>query len=142
MNNRFSKAKEKEGNERVKEPKNAQQQANIGSPQYYPVANRITNALSFPSHYHSTYSTYSTHLRTTHKHTLPPIHANSGDRPSLWDPLGQAKYDAWAELSNSNSERGNNGVAITSKEEAMRAYVNLVQSLIGEDVPLPLSPGV
>ena len=41
----------------------------------------------------------------------------TGKRPGFTNPVGRAKYDAWGKM------RG------TSKEEAMRAYIELVQSL-------------
>jgi diazepam-binding inhibitor (GABA receptor modulating acyl-CoA-binding protein) len=41
----------------------------------------------------------------------------TGKRPGFTNPVGRAKYDAWGKM------RG------TSKEEAMTAYVELVQSL-------------
>ena len=41
----------------------------------------------------------------------------SGKRPGLFDMVGRAKYDAWAALQG------------TSRETAMRAYVDLVESL-------------
>jgi diazepam-binding inhibitor (GABA receptor modulating acyl-CoA-binding protein) len=43
----------------------------------------------------------------------------TGKRPGFTNPVGRAKYDAWAR------EEG------TSKESAMQAYVDLVQSLKG-----------
>jgi diazepam-binding inhibitor (GABA receptor modulating acyl-CoA-binding protein) len=43
----------------------------------------------------------------------------SGQRPGFTDFVGRFKYDAWAKL------RG------TSKEEAMQAYIDLVESLKG-----------
>lgn len=44
----------------------------------------------------------------------------SGGRPGMMDFVGRAKYDAWANL------RG------TSKDEAMQAYIDLVDRLEGE----------
>jgi acyl-CoA-binding protein len=41
----------------------------------------------------------------------------SGKRPGFTDMVGRAKYDAWAERK---------GI---SKEEAMRAYIDLIESL-------------
>ena len=41
----------------------------------------------------------------------------SGKRPKMFDPVGRAKYDAWAKL------------AGTSKEDAMQQYVDLVNKL-------------
>ncbi|MBC8450315.1 MAG: acyl-CoA-binding protein [Chloroflexi bacterium] len=41
----------------------------------------------------------------------------SGDRPDFTDFVGRVKYDAWAKLQG------------TAKEEAMQAYVDLVESL-------------
>jgi diazepam-binding inhibitor (GABA receptor modulating acyl-CoA-binding protein) len=41
----------------------------------------------------------------------------SGDRPGLTDFVGRAKYDAWAKLKGK------------SKEDAMQAYIELVQQL-------------
>ena len=43
----------------------------------------------------------------------------SGKRPGFTDFVGRFKYDAWAKL------RG------TAKEEAMGAYIDLVESLTG-----------
>lgn len=47
--------------------------------------------------------------------------ATQGDvsrrRPGFTNPVGRAKYDAWAEI------RG------TTEQEAMRAYIDLVESL-------------
>jgi acyl-CoA-binding protein len=40
-----------------------------------------------------------------------------GARPGVGDFIGRAKYDAWS------------GIAGTSKEEAMRQYVDLIDSL-------------
>lgn len=40
-----------------------------------------------------------------------------GNRPGMFDPVGQAKYDAWAKLKG------------TSRESAMQTYIDLVQSL-------------
>ena len=40
-----------------------------------------------------------------------------GERPGMGDLIGRAKYDAWS------------GIAGTSKEEAMRQYVDLIDSL-------------
>lgn len=41
----------------------------------------------------------------------------SGSRPGMFDMVGRAKYDAWA---------GKKGM---SKESAMQAYIDLVESL-------------
>lgn len=41
----------------------------------------------------------------------------SGERPGMFDLVGKAKYDAWAELKG------------TSKDEAMQEYVSLVETL-------------
>lgn len=41
----------------------------------------------------------------------------TGSRPGMFDPVGRAKYDAWA------------GLKGTSRETAMQAYVDLVDSL-------------
>jgi diazepam-binding inhibitor (GABA receptor modulating acyl-CoA-binding protein) len=41
----------------------------------------------------------------------------SGDRPKMIDFVNRAKYDAWAELQG------------TSREEAMRSYVDVVEGL-------------
>lgn len=41
----------------------------------------------------------------------------SGKRPKMFDPVGRAKYDAWAKLQG------------TSKDDAMQQYVDLVNSL-------------
>jgi acyl-CoA-binding protein len=43
----------------------------------------------------------------------------SGKRPGMFDPVGQAKYDAWARL------RG------TDRETAMQHYIDLVAKLKG-----------
>ncbi len=43
----------------------------------------------------------------------------SGKRPGFTDMVGRAKYDAWARLKN------------TSSEDAMQAYIDLVESLKG-----------
>jgi diazepam-binding inhibitor (GABA receptor modulator, acyl-CoA-binding protein) len=43
----------------------------------------------------------------------------SGSRPGFTDFVGRAKYDAWAKLKG------------TSKEKAMRSYIDLVASLKG-----------
>ena len=43
----------------------------------------------------------------------------SGSRPGFTDFVGRAKYDAWAKLKG------------TSKEAAMRSYIELVASLKG-----------
>jgi acyl-CoA-binding protein len=43
----------------------------------------------------------------------------SGSRPGFTDFVGRAKYDAWAKLEG------------TSKEAAMRSYIELVASLKG-----------
>ena len=43
----------------------------------------------------------------------------SGKRPGMMDMVGRAKYDAWAKL------------AGTSSEDAMQAYVNKVNALLG-----------
>ena len=43
----------------------------------------------------------------------------SGSRPGLTDFVGRAKYDAWAKLKG------------TSKEAAMRSYIELVAGLKG-----------
>ena len=43
----------------------------------------------------------------------------SGRRPGIMDPVGRAKFDAWA---------GKKG---TSNEDAMKAYVALVKKLLG-----------
>ncbi len=40
-----------------------------------------------------------------------------GDRPSFWDMVGQAKYDAW------QAQKGN------SKETAMQSYIDLITKL-------------
>ncbi len=42
----------------------------------------------------------------------------SGKRPGFTDFVGRAKYDAWAELKG------------RSREEAMQAYIDLVNSLV------------
>ena len=42
----------------------------------------------------------------------------TGSRPGMFDMVGRAKYDAWAKLKK------------TSKDEAMKQYVALVQSLM------------
>ncbi len=44
----------------------------------------------------------------------------SGSRPGMTDFAGRAKYDAWTRLKG------------TSKEQAMAAYVNLVDELKGK----------
>jgi len=44
----------------------------------------------------------------------------AGKRPGMFDMAGRAKYDAW------EKRRG------TSKEDAMRAYVELVAKLAGK----------
>jgi acyl-CoA-binding protein len=41
----------------------------------------------------------------------------AGERPGMADFVARAKYDAWA------------GIAGTSKEDAMRQYVDLIESL-------------
>lgn len=41
----------------------------------------------------------------------------SGKRPGFTNPVGRAKYDAWAELKG------------TSKDDAQQQYVDLVESL-------------
>lgn len=41
----------------------------------------------------------------------------SGNRPGMFDMVGRAKYDAWA------------GLKGTTKETAMQAYIDLVNSL-------------
>ncbi len=43
----------------------------------------------------------------------------NGKRPGFMDMVGQAKYDAWAKLKGK------------SKDEAMQAYINLVDKLKG-----------
>ena len=43
----------------------------------------------------------------------------SGKRPGMMDMVGRAKYDAWSKLSGQSSE------------EAMQAYVNKVNQLLG-----------
>jgi acyl-CoA-binding protein len=43
----------------------------------------------------------------------------SGKRPGMFDPVGRAKWDAWA---------GNKG---KSQDEAKQAYIDLVRSLGG-----------
>lgn len=43
----------------------------------------------------------------------------SGKRPGLMDMVGQAKYDAWAKVKGS------------SKDDAMQAYIDLVNQLKG-----------
>jgi acyl-CoA-binding protein len=43
----------------------------------------------------------------------------SGKRPGFTDPVGQAKYDAWAKIKG------------TSQEVAMQAYIDLVTKLKG-----------
>ncbi len=43
----------------------------------------------------------------------------SGKRPGFTDMVGRAKYDAWARLKN------------TSSEDAMQAYIELVEELKG-----------
>jgi len=43
----------------------------------------------------------------------------NGKRPGMFDPVGRAKYDAWA------AHEG------TSREDAMRAYIELVDRLAG-----------
>ena len=40
-----------------------------------------------------------------------------GERPGITDFIGRAKFDAWS------------GIAGTSKEDAMRQYVELIESL-------------
>jgi acyl-CoA-binding protein len=40
-----------------------------------------------------------------------------GERPGVGDWIGRAKYDAWS------------GIAGTAKEEAMRQYVDLIDTL-------------
>ena len=40
-----------------------------------------------------------------------------GERPGLGDPIGRAKYDAWAKI------------AGTTKEQAMQQYVDLIEAL-------------
>ncbi len=40
-----------------------------------------------------------------------------GERPGISDFIGRAKFDAWS------------GIAGTSKEDAMRQYVDLIESL-------------
>ncbi len=40
-----------------------------------------------------------------------------GERPGITDFIGRAKFDAWS------------GIAGTSKEDAMRQYVDLIESL-------------
>ncbi len=40
-----------------------------------------------------------------------------GDRPGFTDPVGRAKWDAWAALKG------------TSKEQAMQQYVDLIEDL-------------
>ena len=40
-----------------------------------------------------------------------------GERPGVVDFIGRAKFDAWS------------GIADTSKEDAMRQYVDLIESL-------------
>ena len=47
----------------------------------------------------------------------------AGDRPSVLDVVGRAKYDAWAKRK---------GV---SREEAMQTYVALVGQLKAQEVP-------
>lgn len=42
----------------------------------------------------------------------------TGSRPGMFDMVGRAKYDAWAKLKK------------TSKDDAMKQYVALVQSLM------------
>lgn len=42
---------------------------------------------------------------------------NSGKRPGMFDMVGRAKFDAWAELKG------------TSRDEAMQAYIDLVAQL-------------
>ena len=44
----------------------------------------------------------------------------SGDRPGMFDLVGKAKYDAWAEIKG------------TSKDDAMKKYVALVEKLKGK----------
>ena len=44
---------------------------------------------------------------------------STGKRPGMFDPVGQAKYDAWAKLKG------------TSAEEAMRRYIALAERLKG-----------
>ena len=41
----------------------------------------------------------------------------TGDRPGMFDLINKAKYDAWAELKG------------TSKDDAMKAYVAIVEGL-------------
>lgn len=41
----------------------------------------------------------------------------SGDRPGMFDLVGKAKYDAWAEIKG------------TSKEDAMKKYIAIVERL-------------
>lgn len=41
----------------------------------------------------------------------------SGDRPGMFDLVGKAKYDAWA------------GIKGTSKEDAMKKYIAIVERL-------------
>lgn len=43
----------------------------------------------------------------------------SGKRPGMMDMVGRAKYDAWAKLSGQ------------SPDDAMQAYVNKVNALVG-----------
>ncbi|HEX4857402.1 MAG TPA: acyl-CoA-binding protein [Usitatibacteraceae bacterium] len=45
----------------------------------------------------------------------------SGDKPGFTDFVGRAKYDAWAKLKG------------TSQEEAMKAYVKLVDRVLREE---------
>lgn len=45
----------------------------------------------------------------------------SGDKPGFTDFVGRAKYDAWAKLSG------------TSQDEAMKAYIKLVDRVVRED---------
>ncbi len=45
----------------------------------------------------------------------------AGKRPGFTNPVGRAKYDAWAELKG------------TSSEEAMQQYVSLVEDLKASD---------
>ena len=45
----------------------------------------------------------------------------SGDKPGFTDFVGRAKYDAWAKLSG------------TSQDDAMKAYIKLVDRVVRED---------
>ena len=44
----------------------------------------------------------------------------TGDRPGMFDLVGKAKYDAWA------------GIKGTTKDDAMKTYVGIVERLSGK----------